>query len=275
MNTEHTGKDGKCGIVMPISEFDGCSESHWSEVLEIIERSIQDAGFDPNLVSNADEMGVIQKRIVQNLYDNPIVVCDISGRNPNVMFELGMRLAFDKPTIVIKDDKTPFSFDTSPIEHLTYPRDLRFSKIESFQEKLVEKIQNTAGGSGKESFLKSFGSFKVAQIDVEESSVDTLMLDDIQQTKIQISEIRSLLKVLTAKVDQENLGSMRRGSITSTPPREEAIGWDDERVDLLKTMWANGRSASEIGSALGASRNSVIGKIHRLGLTTRTQNKDK
>jgi hypothetical protein len=35
-----------------------------------------------------------------------------------------MRLAFDRPTIIVKDDLTTYSFDTSPIEHLEYPRDL-------------------------------------------------------------------------------------------------------------------------------------------------------
>lgn len=40
------------------------------------------------------------------------------------MFELGMRLTFDKPTIIIKDNTTDFIFDTGPIEHLQYPKDL-------------------------------------------------------------------------------------------------------------------------------------------------------
>jgi hypothetical protein len=118
-----------CGIVMPISAIDNCTESHWSDVQEILSNAIEEAGFTPNIVSNADNVGIIQKRIIQNLYKNPIVVCDVSGKNPNVMFELGMRLAFDKPTIIVKDDKTSYSFDTSPIEHLSYPRDLRFAKI--------------------------------------------------------------------------------------------------------------------------------------------------
>ena len=95
-----------CGIVMPISGIDGCGESHWKDVMSIIKESIDNADFESNLVSNADDIGIIQKRIIQNLYENPIVVCDVSGKNPNVMFELGIRLAFDKPTIIIKDDKT-------------------------------------------------------------------------------------------------------------------------------------------------------------------------
>jgi len=93
----------KCGIIMPISSIDGCTESHWSDVMEIISTCVQEADFEANIVSNADDVGVIHKRIVQNLYDNPIVICDVSCRNPNVMFELGMRLAFDKPTIIIKE----------------------------------------------------------------------------------------------------------------------------------------------------------------------------
>ena len=78
---------------------------HNANLLRILQEAIADAGYEANLVSDADDSGIIQKRIVQNLYDNDIVVCDVSCKNPNVMFELGMRLAFDKPTIIIIDDK--------------------------------------------------------------------------------------------------------------------------------------------------------------------------
>ena len=77
-----------CGIVMPISALDGCNEGHWGEVRSIIEEAISAAGFEGCLVSDSDEIGIIQKRIIENLYDNPVVVCDVSGKNPNVMFEL-------------------------------------------------------------------------------------------------------------------------------------------------------------------------------------------
>lgn len=177
-----------CGIVMPISTLDGCSETHWSDVLEIITESVEEAGFEGNLVSNADDVGIIQKRIIQNLYENPIVVCDVSGKNPNVMFELGMRLAFDKPTIIVKDDKTSYSFDTSPIEHIEYPRDLRFSKIVDFKSKLAEKIKATFEKSTTDSsyttFLKYFGEFKVAKIDKKEVSGQEFVLEELKNIRM-------------------------------------------------------------------------------------------
>jgi hypothetical protein len=176
-----------CGIVMPISAIDNCTESHWSDVQEILSNAIEEAGFTPNIVSNADDVGIIQKRIIQNLYENPIVVCDVSGKNPNVMFELGMRLAFDKPTIIVKDDKTSYSFDTSPIEHLSYPRDLRFAKIVEFKEELKNKIQAThkkaTSDTSYTTFLKHFGKFTVAKLDTQEVSREDFILEELRSLR--------------------------------------------------------------------------------------------
>lgn len=48
------------------------------------------------------------------------------------------------------------------------------------------------------------------------------------------------------------------------------MGWTDERVELLKKMFQDGLSASQIAKQLGGvTRNAVIGKVHRLGLNGR------
>ena len=48
------------------------------------------------------------------------------------------------------------------------------------------------------------------------------------------------------------------------------MSWTDERVEVLKKMWGEGQSASIIAKALGGvTRNAVIGKVHRLGLSNR------
>ncbi|MCB1473576.1 MAG: GcrA cell cycle regulator [Rhodobiaceae bacterium] len=50
------------------------------------------------------------------------------------------------------------------------------------------------------------------------------------------------------------------------------MGWTDERVELLKKLWADGLSASQIAGELGGvTRNAVIGKVHRLGLAGRAK----
>ncbi len=51
------------------------------------------------------------------------------------------------------------------------------------------------------------------------------------------------------------------------------MSWTDERVDLLRKLWSDGLSASQIAAELanGITRNAVIGKVHRLGLSGRVK----
>ncbi len=171
---------------MPIASIDSYPANHWADVLLILQEAIEGEGFEANLVSYAEESGIIQQRIVSNLYQNELVICDVSAKNPNVMFELGMRLAFDKPTIVVKDDQTDYSFDTSPIEHLSYPRDLHFHKILAFKEDLKAKINGTYEKSkdpNYSTFLQSFGTFKPQRLDEKPLDIEAVFnyLDEIKQ----------------------------------------------------------------------------------------------
>jgi len=51
---------------------------------------------------------------------------------------------------------------------------------------------------------------------------------------------------------------------------ETILSWTDERVTLLRQLWEDGQSASKIAAQLGGvTRNAVIGKVHRLGLSGR------
>jgi GcrA cell cycle regulator len=51
------------------------------------------------------------------------------------------------------------------------------------------------------------------------------------------------------------------------------MSWTDERVELLRQLWLDGKSASQISAQLGhgLTRNAVIGKVHRLGLAGRAK----
>lgn len=192
-----------CGIVMPISDSNGYPQNHWDDVLQIIKKSIELSGFKSQLVSDDPAIGLIHERIVTNLYNNEIVVCDVSSKNPNVMFELGMRLAFDKPTVIIKDSETSYSFDTGGIEHLEYPVSLRHKTIELFIQKLSEKIVATYDKSTQKDyspFLKSFGNYIVpATIDRQEITEVSYIISELDVIKRLIARQQ---KLITSKLYQ-------------------------------------------------------------------------
>lgn len=204
-----TQRQKQCGVIMPISGGEGYPASHWTEVLSIIKETLTGTDFAVELVSNADEVGVIQKRIVQNIYENEIVICDVSSKNPNVMFELGMRLAFDKPAIIIKDDQTNYIFDTGQIEHIGYPRNLNYHAIQEFKSKLRSKLLATYDSSQQPNyttFLAHFGKFVTTNLDEEVVSKDTYLIKSISDLQKDLSAIKNSLRSPTVRaLEQRSL----------------------------------------------------------------------
>lgn len=166
------------GLIMPIAEIAGLNEQHWEDVKRIIIESLKDDNkYDMNirLVSHSDEVRVIQTSIVQNIYNDDIVIIDVSAKNANVMFEFGMRLAFDKAFVVIKDDATPYIFDTGNIQHLEYPRDLRYTHIENFKinlkNKVIKTLEHSLQNNDKSLYLEQYGDLKPSKIEGKEVDI--------------------------------------------------------------------------------------------------------
>jgi hypothetical protein len=184
-----------CGVIRPMSLCDGCPESHWRDVHEIIATALKGIGFDVMLVSYATDITVIHKTIVRNLFELPIVVCDVSGLNPNVMFELGMRLTFDKATVIIKDEVTSYPFDTSVIEYVRYRRDLRYSEIMVFKDTLADKVKATyekARTDGNYStFLKHVGTFTVPFLDTRQVSKEDFIITELKEMREAVQQLIS------------------------------------------------------------------------------------
>src|SRR3546814_6589441 len=60
------------------------------------------------------------------------------------------------------------------------------------------------------------------------------------------------------------------GAVFSNTGKGDRMSWTEERIERLRQLWGSGRSASEIAEILGdVSRNAIIGKAHRLGLSGR------
>jgi hypothetical protein len=181
-----------CGLIMPISSVDDCSNEHWKNVKDIISRAVDKAGLRSRMVNESEEVAIIHRNIVNNIYTDPIVVCDVSHRNPNVMLELGMRLAFGKHVVIIKDDLTNMPFDAGVIEFIQYPRALHFPDIEKFILALSEKIKKTydaAKRGDKSTFLEYFGEVKSQNLEGSELSLSDYLAREFMALHARINKI--------------------------------------------------------------------------------------
>lgn len=132
-----------CFVIMPFTEKGtDRPDNFFNEVLKrLITPSGIDAGFK---VVTADRRGsdVIHSTIVNSLLDADLVVADLTGHNPNVLFELGMRMHADKPVALIQAEGTPRIFDVDNVLRVhAYHPNLWSSTLEKDRPLLSEHIK--------------------------------------------------------------------------------------------------------------------------------------
>ncbi len=133
-----------CFVVMPISDHSDYAPGHFARVFEdILKPACTAAGFKAVIASEVKQTNIIHLDILQKLLEAPMVLCDLSSRNPNVLFELGLRQAFDKPIAIIQEEGTPQIFDTNLLRYTEYRRQLDYRQVLEDQKRVTDAIVAT------------------------------------------------------------------------------------------------------------------------------------
>jgi hypothetical protein len=129
---------------MPISDYADYTDGHFGRVYDhIIKPACVKAGFTPDRADEAQHTHVIMMNILQRILDSDMVLCDLSSKNPNVLYELGIRQAFDKPVTLIKDERTTRIFDTGMLSDFEYNSDLRIDNVQAAIDAIAPRLRNT------------------------------------------------------------------------------------------------------------------------------------
>ena len=140
---EKTEKD-QCFVIMPIGELDTYPKDHFKQVYEdLLCPAIQEAGYEPKRADDDKSSSMIQVSIIRDIIESPMAVCDLSTRNPNVLFELGVRQAFDLPVVLVQEKDTPRIFDISTINTVDYRKNLIYREVIEDRKKIIDAIKET------------------------------------------------------------------------------------------------------------------------------------
>ena len=133
-------KEKVCFIIMPISDQEGYDKGHFKRVYEhIIKPACESAGFKPVRADDEVKTNYIVIDIIKKIIESDMVLCDLSSKNANVFYELGIRQAFNKKAVLIKDIKTGRVFDIQGLRAIDYDESLRIDSV----EKNIQEISNT------------------------------------------------------------------------------------------------------------------------------------
>lgn len=134
----------RCFVIMPISDVEGYPKGHFDRVYKhIIEPACRLVGYEPIRADETSKTNVIIVDILKNILASDMAICDLSARNPNVFYELGFRQAFNKKTVLMKDEKTDRPFDISAIRSFEYQSSLRIDLVNEAIEKLAKALTET------------------------------------------------------------------------------------------------------------------------------------
>ncbi|QYJ98247.1 hypothetical protein K0J45_03115 [Shewanella alkalitolerans] len=203
-----------CFIIMPISDADGYDKGHFERVYEdIIKPAVSTTEFTPRRADEVKETNFIHLDILKKLIDAPIAICDLSSRNPNVLFELGIRQAFDKPVVLIQEKGTPKIFDIGPLRYLEYDKGMKYHDVLRTQKELTEAIVATKAAEGQQgnvnSIVRLMALSNPASIPTLEGDNKEAFAIDVLQT--QLNDMRKMMEISL----MENRRGVSKGGISS------------------------------------------------------------
>lgn len=188
-----------CFVIMPIADCEGYEKGHFAHVYnDIIKPAIEKTEFMAIRADEVKENNLIHLDILKKLIDAPIAVCDLSTRNPNVLFELGIRQAFDKPVVLIQEKGTPKIFDIAPLRYLEYSKEMKYHEVLESQKKLQEAIEATKGVENEadniNSIVKLMALSSSAVIpNLDKSNKEVMALDFLQA---QMTDLKMMMEMI-------------------------------------------------------------------------------
>ncbi|WP_018343721.1 hypothetical protein [Cytophaga aurantiaca] len=210
--------DKKCFVIMPISDQLGYNEGHFDRVYEyIIKPACLAAGFKPIRADEVMTTNHIAIDIIRNIINCEMAVCDLSSKNPNVLYELGIRQAFNLPVTLLKDHKTERIFDIQEFRDVGYDESLRIDNVQDAIENLTETIKNTYNNKNEVNSLVSLLGIESAKITEKTIiSVDTtLILKTLESLDQRLYNIEGKIPasqnvIITKEILPANLGEYIR-----------------------------------------------------------------
>lgn len=213
-NSEVTKKT--CFLITPIDSIDSDTRRHIDGLIdEVIIPILDDLNFETNsIVAHRDyTTGLIVKGIIEKICESDLVIANLTKLNPNVMYELALRHALGKATIMIAENGTKLPFDTNEQRTIFYRNDFQGA----FQ--LKEELRNAISciNFDKEIFDNPItNSIKTINIEkslkIEGGSNDLKAFDyiinrlDIIENKLQYQDFKSNSRVMPRMASELSLG---------------------------------------------------------------------
>ena len=205
--TDPSKNNDKCFVIMP---FGGYFDSYYSNIYR---PAIEAVGLRAKRADDLCRPSTIVQDIWTYTKEAKLVLADLTDKNPNVFYELGLAHALAKPAILITNSMADVPFDLRALRVIEYDK-----KYPNWGQSLKEKIENSI----KETIESPISSVLPAFLDAK----------DIEKNKITISE----KDFIELRRDYELLKSEIRKGRKPSSLQAELGGYNEDTARMLEKM---------------------------------------
>ena len=118
------GMDKKrCFIITPIGNDNDSIRRHIDGIIDAAIKPALEPDYEVVAAHKITETGTITKQIIKEIYQDELAIANLTGNNPNVMYELAIRYCLGKPVLTIAEKGTSLPFDVMPERTIFYIND--------------------------------------------------------------------------------------------------------------------------------------------------------
>lgn len=229
---EEISKLKTCFVIMPIADHPDYDAGHFHRVYEyLIKPACEKAGYEAIRADDTKASNMIMFDILKKIMECDMAICDLSSKNANVFYELGLRQAFNKKTILITDGRENAPFDIAAFRYVRYNPSLRVDSVLIDTNSISEMLIET------EEAPKDDVNSIVKLLQIQPAHVDKLQLN--QQESVFFEMFKTLNNRLSNLSNQINASNKyKSGSLISSvfiTPQKESTTFGD----VMKTDKAN------------------------------------
>ncbi len=195
--SKDAGAKQVCFVISPIGESDSETRKRADQILKhVIQPAVRECGFEATRADQIGEAGMITTQVIQHIIDDPLVVADLTGQNPNVFYELALRHAFRRPYVQLIQRGERIPFDVATIRTIEVDhKDL--DCVQSAKEEIVRQVKAMqAKGSEVDSPISVAVDLDVLR---QSGSPEQRQLADVTAA---VTELRASMAAMVSAIDK-------------------------------------------------------------------------